>query len=202
MKYIKRLLGFLIDATACFFIYLIVAFIMSYFVFLPFFRSFFLIWVIYYIICYLKWKRTLGQAIINYGIYDNGGKKSYPVRIVLKEGLTSIPAVILLIFGWQDLSIVRTLLMIIICLVLVIFRRKLFKISMVRKENLSPSIRKAVWTYMLLFVLAIFARGLNTVFTFNHFKEDRSNLYATPRPSTNSVREYINFLTKYLVKIN
>lgn len=113
MNYIKRLLGFLVDTTVCFFIYLIVAFIMSYFVFLPFFRGFFLIWVIYYVICYLKWKRTLGQTIINYGVSDNGGNKSYPVRIVLKEGFTSIPAVILLIFGWQHLSIIRTLLMII-----------------------------------------------------------------------------------------
>ena len=111
MKYIKRLIGLLIDATVCFFIYLIVAFIMSYFVFLPFFKGFFLIWVIYYIICYLKWKRTLGQAIINYGVSDNGCNKSYPVCIVLKEGLTNIPAVILLIFGWQDLSFIRTLLM-------------------------------------------------------------------------------------------
>ena len=202
MKYFKRLLGFLIDATVCFFIYLIVAFIMSYFVFLPLFRGFFLIWVIYYIICYLKWKRTLGQAIINYGVFDNGCNKSYPVRIVLKEGLTSIPAVILLIFGWQDLSIIRTPLMIIICLILVIFRRRLFKITIVRKENLPSSIRKAVWAYMLLFVLAIFARGLNTVFTFNHFKEDSSNLYATPRPSTNSVREYVDFLTNNRQDIN
>lgn len=202
MKYIKRLLGFLIDATACFFIYLIVAFIISYFAFIPFFRGFFLIWVIYYIVCYLKWKRTLGQTIINYGVSDNGGNKSYPVRIVLKEGLTSIPAVILLIFGWQHLSIIRTLLMIIICLVLVIFRRKLFKVSIVRKENLSTSIRKAIWTYNVLLVLSIFARGLNTVFTFNHFKEERSILYATPRPSANSVREYVDFLNNNRQDIN
>ena len=83
-----RLLGFLIDVTVSFFIYLIVAFIISYIEFLPFFSGFFFIWIIYYIVCYLVWKRTLGQTITNHSISDFGGSHSYAIRIILREVLT------------------------------------------------------------------------------------------------------------------
>lgn len=94
-----RLLVFLIDATGSFFIYLIVAFIISYTKFLPFFRGFFFIWVIYYIVCYLIWRRTLGQTITNHSISDSGGSRSYAIRIILREVLTSVPGVVILTLG-------------------------------------------------------------------------------------------------------
>lgn len=189
-----RLIGFLIDATFSFFIYLIVAFITSYFEFLPLFRGYFLTWVIYYIVCYLVLKRTLGQTVISYGVSDSSGGRSYPIRIILREGLTSIPAVILLISGWNHLSIIRSLSLLLFCGILSVFRKKIFRISIIRHDSQSAVSRKAISTYILMLILAFFSRVLNTAFTYNLSNEE-SVMYAVPRPSANSVMAYTDFLT-------
>lgn len=201
MKHVMRLTGFLIDVTASFFIYLIIAFSVSYFEFLPYFRSFFFTWLTYYIVCYLVWKRTFGQIIISYGVADHGGNKSYPVRIVLREVLTSVPAIILMAFGWEHLSIIRAVLLLVLCCILAIFRKKIFKISIVKKPTPSPACKRAVTTYLSLLIIALISRVLNSAFTYNHSTED-SILYAVPQPTANSVRTYTDFLTNNRLDIN
>lgn len=196
-----RLLAFLIDATVSFFIYLIVAFIISYTKFLPFFRGFFFIWVIYYIVCYLVWRRTLGQTITNHSISDSGGSHSYAIRIILREVLTSVPGVVLLTLGWGNFSIIRTLSLSLICCIIVILRKKLFKISIIKKETLPLVYKKAVSTYFILLVVAFFARALNAELTYNHSSKE-SFLYARPRPSANSVKVYTDFLKNNRQDIN
>lgn len=196
-----RLLGFLIDVTVSFFIYLIVAFIISYIEFLPFFSGFFFIWIIYYIVCYLVWKRTLGQTITNHSISDFGGSHSYAIRIILREVLTSVPGVVLLTLGWGNLSIILTLSLSLICCIIVIFRKKLFKISIIKKGTVPLVYKRAVSTYFILLVVAFFARALNAELTYNHSSEE-SFLYARPRPSANSVKAYTDFLKNNKQGIN
>ena len=201
MKHIMRLLVFLIDATGSFFIYLIVAFIISYTKFLPFFRGFFFIWVIYYIVCYLIWRRTLGQTITNHSISDSGGSRSYAIRIILREVLTSVPGVVILTLGWGNLSIIRTLSLSLICCIIVMLRKKLFKISIIKKRTLPLVYKRAVSTYFILLIVAFFARALNAELTYNHSSKE-SFLYARPRPSANSVKVYADFLKNNRQDIN
>lgn len=180
---------------------MIVAFIISYTKFLPFFRGFFFIWVIYYIVCYLVWRRTLGQTITNHSISDSGGSRSYAIRIILREVLTSVPGVVLLTLGWGNLSIIRTLSLSLICCIIVILRKKLFKISIIKKRTLPLVYKRAVSTYFILLIVAFFARALNAELTYNHSSKE-SFLYARPRPSANSVKVYADFLKKNRQDIN
>lgn len=202
MKYLVRLSGVLIDVTASFFIYQIAALPVAYFEYIPPVEGFFFTWAGYYIVCYLAWRRTLGQTVINYGIHDSGNKRSYPIRIVLRECLTSFPAIVILTFGGNHLAILRSLLLLLICGILTALRKRLFRISIVKKERPSASGRRAVVTYMLILVAALFARVDNTISTCNSTAAGQSAAYAVPRPSAHSVKAYTDFLNDNRQEIN
>lgn len=85
MKPAKALVAFLIDATASFFIFQIVALAVTYFCFLPFFPSFFVTWLLYYCCSFLLKGTTIGLSFFNSGLKDGGNKSTYILRVVLRE---------------------------------------------------------------------------------------------------------------------
>ena len=70
LNILSKLLTLLIDATVAFFLFQIVAGLLAYFYYVPPVNGFLVTWVIYYILCYLIWHRTLGQYFLNAGIID------------------------------------------------------------------------------------------------------------------------------------
>ena len=86
INYFKRLIIFLIDATVSVFIFQIVALLISYFYFLPPFPGICIVWILYYIIAYWKYRKTLGQAFFNAGITTKDNKQPLVLRITHSVG--------------------------------------------------------------------------------------------------------------------
>lgn len=202
MKYLVRFFGFLIDASASLFISLIFAFFIAYFEFIPLLKGFLFTWLSYYIICYIFFRKTIGQIIINYGIYDEGKKNSFIIRVILRECLSSFPAVLFLLFGWNYFAIGRFLFIALVCFLCVIFRKKTFRISL-KKEYYGLTLRKrAVWLYLGILVISCLARILNTSITQGFSGKDLPLTYWAPRPTVHSVNEYTEYLRENKQEIN
>lgn len=201
LSFLQRCLVFLIDATAAFFLYHIVAWIISYFYFFPFFHGFLLIWVLYYIVGYWACGQTLGLAFFHARLADEGGRCPLGLRIVLREIFTSLPGIVLWTLGWHYLFMPKSLLLCLLCCVLVAFRKKVFRISFVRSDSygLQPgqlSGKKVIGAYLMLMVVATAARMVNTVSTNNVDSFTNAFRYAAPRPTLHSVGKYVDFLEK------
>lgn len=80
-----KLLTLLIDAAVAFFLFQIVAGLLAYFYYVPPVNGFLATWVVYYILSYLIWHRTLGQYFFNAVIIYSGRKKLFVARIILRE---------------------------------------------------------------------------------------------------------------------
>lgn len=212
MKLGKSFISFLIDATSSFFIYQVVALILAYFYFLPFFPAFFVIWLLYYCFCFLSRGTTIGLAFVNAHLYDNGNPRTYIFRVILRESFTSFPAVVLWLFIWNSIAIVRIGLAAIVCLCLTICRNKLFKLQVRSLDNPHPCTRlfsshslsrsEIVWLYAILAILGTGSFGLNLYFTGDQIISSEKIIALRPRPSAHSVVRYTEFIKENSKGIN
>lgn len=197
--FVKQLLGFLIDGVISFFLFQIIAGLLAYFCFIPEAQGVLVTWILYYITSYLAFHRTLGQYFFNFQIVDNGNKRSFVLRVLLRESTCSLPAVILLLFDWNYLSPIRFLVTLMICSLLAIFRKKIFRISVTAVGMLKAGDEKRIYkksTAILvsLIILATIVRIVNTMVTNDYSLIKENLLYAVPRPSGHSVQKYVDFL--------
>ncbi len=204
---LARLLILLTDGLFSFFLFQIIAGLAAYFYFIPNINGFLVTWICYYIISYLTHRRTFGQYFFNAEIIDNGNKHTFALRLLLREATCSLPAVILLLFGWNYLSPVRTLILIPVCAILAIFRKKIFRITVERRPSLKPAEAKHVYrnfsyVFLLLIISATIVRIINTVATNDRQLINERPLYATPFPSGHSVQKYVDFLKNNQSDIN
>lgn len=195
----SKLLTLLIDATVAFFLFQIVAGSLAYFYYIPPVNGFLLTWVLYYILSYLIWHRTLGQYFFNAGIIDRGPKKLFVARIILRESTTSLPAIALLLFGWNYLSPIRFLAILLICGILAIFRKRIFKITITKwtnqdKHEYKRIFKRIVYIFVGLIILATGFRVVNTLLTNDELLIKERLMCAVPRPSGHSVEKYTDFL--------
>ena len=202
--FFQHFIIFLIDATVAVFVFQILASLISYFYFLPTFSGLCIVWILYYIIAYWRYGRTLGQAFFNAGITAENKKLPLGLRIVLRESFTSFPAIVLWVLGWNQLIISRTFFLLMGCFILLLFRRKIFGIAIQNNEVLperKPKL-KLGYIYFLLIIFGTLARILNTITTNDEIIYAESPLYAAPRPTSHSVEEYVDFLKNNRKEIN
>lgn len=207
LSILSKLLILLTDGLFSFFLFQIFAGLIAYFYYIPDFQGCLVTWISYYIISYLIWRRTFGQCFFDAGIVDDGKGRSFLLRLILRESTSSLPAVMLLLFGWNYLSPIRVLAVILICSVLAIFRKKIFKISIERIGRRSlldekHSIRRFTAIFLSLMVLASTIRIINTMATNDGWFLKEKPLYAVPRPSSRSVKKYVDFLKESKTDIN
>lgn len=202
----QYLISFIIDATSSLFLFQIIAWIISYFYFLSFNPGFFVVWICYYIIGYYFFSSTLGLNFWNAGIIVKGVNWSKGLRILIRESFTTVPAFFAWVCGWSRLNIFRSLLFLLLCLILLIARKWLFRISIVRGEVISNKqswINKyAVYIYLFLIIGGSLARIINTLTTFPSEIYSQSLLYGAPRPTSHSVIDYIDYLNENRKGIN
>ena len=200
----QRFIIFLIDTTVVVFVFQIAALLISYFYFLPPFPGICIVWILYYIIAYWKYRRTLGQAFFNAGITAKDKKRPIVLRIILREIFTSFPAIVLWVLCWNQLIIFRTLFVLLGCFLLLLLRRRIFGITVQSNETLSShkSKMKLGYVYLLLITISIVARLLNVITTNDEAIYTDSPLYASPRPTPHSVGRYVDFLKDNRKDIN
>ncbi len=212
MKPTKSFIAFLIDATASFFIFQIVALGLAYFCFLPFFPSFYAIWLLYYLCCFIFNGTTLGLSFFNSYLEDTGNKRSYVLRVILRECFTSFPAVVLWLFSWNSIVLLGIALIAVACLALTIWRKRLFKLKAVHKEKLCStstphgsqriSRLKNLGLYGLLIFLGTGSFCLNTYITGDKIILEEKPIALRPRPSAHSVSKYTDFINTNSKDIN
>ena len=208
----KSLIAFLIDATSAFFIFQIVAVALVYFYFLPFFPSFFIIWTLYYCGCFLSKRTTLGLSFFNLYLKDGGAKQSYILRLVLRECFTSFPAVILWLFSWNSIVVLRIAFLAKVCLILTIWRKRLFRLKTAQEEKTDSTPvfiskqrikrRKIMGIYGLLIFLGIGSFCLNTYLTGDKILFEEKPIALRPRPAAHSVSKYTDFINANSKDIN
>ena len=212
MKPIRSLTTFLIDATASFFIFQIVALGLAYFYFLPFFPSFFVIWLLYYLCCYILNGTTLGLSFFNSYLDDIGNKRSYIIRVILRECFTSFPAVVLWLFAGDSIVLLKIALIVVICLALTIWRKRLFKMKTVHKEQLCStstsnccqrnSRHRILGLYGGLIVLGTGSFCINTYLTGDKIILNEKPIALRPRPAARLVSKYTDFINTDSKDIN
>lgn len=194
----SKLLVLLLDATIAFFMFQIVAGVLAYFYYISPINGYLVTWVGYYILSYIIWHRTLGQYFFNAGIVDYCNKLFVP-RVVLRELTSSLPAVVLLLFGWNYLSPIRFLTTLLICVIFAIFRKKIFKIRIAKwtqpRLNDGKCIFKNIaYIFIGFIIFATGVRVINTLLTNDELLIKESPMYAVPRPSGHSVEKYTDYL--------
>lgn len=199
LNILSKLLILLSDAVVSFFLFQIVAGLSAYCYYMPPANGFLATWVLYYIVSYIVFRRTLGQYFFHAGIIDYGSKKTFVFRLIFRELTSSLPAVLLLLFGWNYLSPLRFLVTIGICSIFVIFRRKLFRIRVERVARLQPANEKRIFrntacVFLGLIISATAVRIINTLITNSDLLMKERPMYAVPRPSGHSVGKYVDFL--------
>ena len=212
MKTTKSIIAFLIDTTAAFFIFQIIAVLLAYVCFLPFFPSFFVIWLLYYCGCFLSKRTTLGLSFFNSYLKDGGNNQSYILRLVLRECFTSFPAVVLWLFSWDSIVVLRIALLATVCLLLTIWRKRLFRLETVQDEGLEPNSTfpgnqrihrsKITGLYGLLVFLGIGGFCLNTYLTGDKIILEEKPMALRPRPSAHSVSKYTDFINANSKDVN
>lgn len=195
----SKLLALFLDAVFAFFMFQIVAGLFAFFYYIPPVNGFLVTWVAYYILSYMIWRRTLGQYFFHAGIIDCGYKNLFAARIILRESTSSLPAVVLLLFGWNYLSPIRFLVTLLICSILVVFRKKIFKITVVKREHTGLSDDKLIfkniaYIFIGLIISATVVRIINTLATNEQLLIKERPMYAVPRPSSHSVGKHVDFL--------
>ncbi len=208
----KSFIAFIIDAISAFFIFQIVAVVLAYFCYFTFFPSFFVIWLLYYCGCFLSKRTTIGLSFFNSYLKDKGAQHSYILRVILREGFTSFPAVVLWLFSWNSLVLLRIALIAGACLALTMWRKRLFKLKTVQEGktdstsisfgNQRISRPKIICLYGLLFVLGIGSFCLNTYLTGDKIILEEKPIALRPRPSAHSVSKYTDFINANSKDIN
>lgn len=197
-------MAFLIDATAAFFVYQTVALIAAYFFFMPFFPGFFAIWLLYYLGCFILKGTTLGLAFFDFCLEDKGKRQTYILRVILREGMTSFPAVVLWLFSGDSIVLLRIGLVAVGCLILTIWRKRLFRLQVVQKgESVStgallndrlPGRFKITGIYGSLIILGLVSFGVNVWLTGDKIIMSEKPIAMRPRPSANTVERYTDYI--------
>ena len=203
----SKLLIILLDAVFSFFLFQIVAGLLAYFYYMPPLNDFLATWVLYYIVSYIICRRTLGQYFFNAGIIDLSNKNLFVLRLILRELTSSLPAVILLLFGWNHLSPIRFLATLLICSIFAIFRKKIFRIKVEKMAQSYSSNEKRIfkniaYTFIVLIISATAVRAINTLATNDNLLLKERPMSAVPRPSGHSVGKYVDFLHENKSDIN
>ena len=131
----QRLGAFVIDAHAIVFLFQIVAFLISPFYFLPLFPGLWFVWIMYYIVSYTTIRKTLGESFFNAKIVANKGRVPDWIKILLREALTSFPALIAWTLCWNQLVAKRSIGIFVALFLILCLRRKMFGISLVKCEQ-------------------------------------------------------------------
>lgn len=199
LNILSKLLILLLDATFSFFMFQIAAGMLAYFYYVPPVNGFLVTWVLYYILSYLIWHRTLGQYFFNAGIIDYGYIKLFAIRVLLRELTSSLPALVLLLFGWNYLSPIRFFVALLLCSIFAIFRKKIFKITIAKWEYPNMNEYKCIfkssaYIFIGLIISATIVRAVNALTTNDDLLIKEQPMYVIPRPSGHSVEKYTNFL--------
>jgi len=138
---IQRLGAFLIDAHTIVFLFQIVAFLLSPFYFLPLFPGIWFVWILYYIVSYCTFGKTLGESIFNAQVEARKGWMPVCIKILLRETFTSFPALIAWTLCWNRLAAPRSIAIFVVLFLMICLRRKMFGISLVKceQEAIAPS---------------------------------------------------------------
>lgn len=208
LPFFQRCTAFLIDCTVAVFIFNIVAWVISYFYFVPFLPGFFIIWLLYYVISFCICGQTFGLAFFNGRMVSSAGGSPSWLRILLREGFTSFPAVVSWLFGWPYLHWFRLLLFGVLCSILSIWKRKIFRISIIKndtsvlKVGLLSRRKRMIYSYLLLLIVATAARFVNTIATNTPDFYADEQLYVAPQPTSHSVKKYTDYLRQNRKDIN
>lgn len=208
LPFFQRCTAFLIDCTVAVFIFNIVAWVISYFYFVPFLPGFFIIWLLYYVISFCICGQTFGLAFFNGRMVNSAGGSPSWLRILFREGFTSFPAVVSWLFGWPYLHWFRLLLFGVLCSILSIWKRKIFRISIIKNDTsvlmvgLLSRRKRIIYSYLLLLIVATAARFVNTLATNAPDFYADEQLYVAPRPTSHSVKKYTDYLRQNCQDIN
>ena len=225
ISFIKRMGVSFIDFTAVFFIYTIISFCVSWYTFLLFVPSFFILWTLYYIIGFTLFHKTLGTAFIGASITDskcacmNQSKSYFQCRIILREIFTSFPSILLLLLwispkspfnlvaDWHHLCRSALAVLVIGLIILTIKRQRVFKLKLAQDTEAKPKAFKKIRLkiailYFVILIFAGFSRIMNTILTNPSITLQESLFKVTPEPSANSVHMYVDFLNNKKEKIN
>ncbi len=208
LNLLQRIAAFVIDGTVALFCFQTVALLISYFYFLPFFPGYWGIWVAYYIVAYRCFGSTLGEAFFKGEMVSDDCRIPTLVRIVLREVLTSLPGLMFWLTCGNQLSIKRTLIMVLLFIILRCFRKRVSGIKILRSGDKATSadkpayIRKLCVVYLSVILIGCGARIINTVVTNDIKNITEAPLDVVPRPTGNSVREYADFLKDKRQDIN
>lgn len=220
LPFFQRCAAFLIDCTVAVFIFNIVAWVISYFYFVPFLPGFFIIWLLYYVISFCICGQTFGLAFFNGRMVSSAGGSPSWLRILFREGFTSFPAVVLWlacfsnfspIYIWEldklYLKFFKLLFLIVIC-ILATRKQRVFKILIIKDETAIPIVRlllykkRFIGSYLILIVVATAARLTNTVATNTPDFYNNEQMFVTPRPTSHSVKKYVDYLQQNRQDIN
>ena len=206
-NFFQRLGAFLIDAFTVVFLFQIVAFLLSPFCFLPLFPGVWFVWIVYYIASYCTFGRTLGESFFNAQIVANKGFVPAWIKIILREAFTSFPALIAWTLCWNQFVAKRSIVIFVVLLLLICLRRKMFGISLVKREQDTiaakrPFYQTSAGIFLLILLGGVLARVVNTLCTNDKAFLVESPLKAVPRPTVSSVSKYVDYLKNNRQDIN
>lgn len=189
---LQHLVVLSVDATAAVFLFQVVALLLSRFRFLPLFPGLWAVWTVYYTVAYCVFGQTLGEAFFRSGLAAEQRNVPVTIRILLRETLTSLPAVLFWATCRPRLLLSHSFFIVSGWIILRCFRKRLFGLA-VRRTRERPAFKP--WRIYLILILAgAAARLFHTVTTNDGTRLSESPLYAAPRPTVRSVRNYVRFL--------
>ena len=203
----QRLGAFVIDAHAIVFLFQIVAFLISPFYFLPLSLGLWILWIMYYIVSYNTFSNTLGESFFNTKVVADKGRVHTGIRILLREALTSFPALIAWTLCWNQLVAKRSIGIFVALFLILCLRRKMFGISLVKCEQDTiatkrPFYKTSAGIFLMIILGGVLARVVNTVCTNDKTFIVESPLKAVPRPTASSVSKYVDYLKNNRQDIN
>lgn len=203
----QRLGAFLIDAHAIVFLFQIVAFLISPFYFLPLFPGLWILWIMYYIVSYNTFSNTLGESFFNVKVVANKGRVHTGIRFLLREALTSFPALIAWTLCWNQLVAKRSIGIFVALFLILCLRRKMFGISLVKREQDAiktkyPFYKTSAGIFLIIILGGCLARLANTVCTNDKAFLVEAPWKTVPRPSASSVSKYVDYLKNNRQDIN
>ncbi len=196
-NFFQRLGAFLIDAFTVVFLFQIVAFLLSPFCFLPLFPGVWFVWIVYYIASYCTFGRTLGESFFDAQIVANKGLVPVWIKIILREAFTSFPALIAWTLCWNQFVAKRSIAIFVVLLLLICLRRKMFGISLVKREQDTiatkrPFYKTSAGIFLMIILGGCLARIANTVCTNDKAFLVESPWKSVPRPTVSSVSKYVD----------
>ena len=203
----QRLGAFLIDAFTVVFLFQIVAFLLSPFCFLPLFPGVWFVWIVYYIASYCTFGKTLGESFFDAQIVANKGFVPVWIKIILREAFTSFPALIAWTLCWNQFVAKRSIAIFVVLLLLICLRRKMFGISLVKREQDTiatkrPFYKTSAGIFLMIILSGCLARIANTVCTNDKAFLVESPWKSVPRPTASSVSKYVDYLKNNRQDIN